>query len=148
TAYNDPSSLTVHRVNGDSTIGERLNQPNALDAGKYAHQIRATPDNQQVILVTHGNNAPDDNPVNPGSIKTYRFKDSMLTNLASIQPDDSLQFGPRHLDFHPTQPWVYISIESQNKLYVYKREPATSLSHDPMFIKETLSDPKSPFQQA
>src|SRR5436309_2792381 len=94
TAYNDPSSLTVHRINRDGTLGERVNQPNALDTGKYAHQIRATPDNQQVIMITRGNNAPGDNPVNPGSIKTYGFKSGMLTNLAAIQPGDGMQFGP------------------------------------------------------
>ena len=147
TAYNDPSSLTVHHINQDGTIGNRVNQPNPLDTGKYAHQIRATPDNQHVIMVTRGNNAPGDNPVNPGSIKTYSFKGGVLSNLAAIQPGDGMQFGPRHLDFHPTQPWVYVSIESQNKLYVYKREPATGLSREPMFVKETLSDPKSPFRQ-
>jgi 6-phosphogluconolactonase len=58
-----------------------------------------------------------------------------------------MQFGPRHLDFHPTQPWVYVSIESQNKLYVYKRDPATGLAREPMFIKDTLADPKSPLRQ-
>ena len=26
-AYNDPSGLTVHRINADGTIGERVNQP-------------------------------------------------------------------------------------------------------------------------
>ena len=147
TAYNDPSSLTVHHIRRDGTIGDRVNQPNQLDTGKYAHQIRATPDNQQVIMVTRGNNAPGDNPVNPGSIKTYDFRSGVLTNLAAIQPGDGMQFGPRHLDFHPKQPWVYVSIESQNKLYVYKAEPATGLSREPMFVKETLSDPKSPFRQ-
>ena len=132
----------------DGTIGDRVNQPNQLDTGKYAHQIRATPDNQQVIMVTRGNNAPGDNPVNPGSLKTYGFKSGVLTNLGAIQPGDGMEFGPRHLDFHPTQPWVYVSIESQNKLYVYKREPTTGLSRDPMFIKETLSDPRSRFRQS
>jgi 6-phosphogluconolactonase len=147
TAYNEPSSLTVHRINRDGTLGERVNQPNTLDTGKYAHQIRATPDNQNVILITRGNNAPGDNPVNPGSIKTFAFKDGVLTQLAAIQPGDGMHFGPRHLDFHPTQPWVYVSIESQNKLYVYKRDPATGLAREPMFIKETLADPKSPLRQ-
>jgi 6-phosphogluconolactonase (cycloisomerase 2 family) len=147
TAYNDPSSLTVHRINRDGTLGARVDQPNRLDTGKYAHQIRATPDNQQVILVTRGNNAPGDNPVNPGSLKTFAFKDGVLTPLAAVQPGDGMRFGPRHLDFHPTQPWVYVSIESQNKLYVYRRDAATSLSREPIFIKETLSDPKSPARQ-
>ena len=147
TAYNDPSSVTVHRINPDGTLGARVDQPNRLDTGKYAHQIRATPDNRQVILVTRGNNAPGDNPVNPGSLKTFAFKGGVLTQLAAIQPGDGMQFGPRHLDFHPTQPWVYVSIESQNKLYVYRRDAATGLSVEPIFIKETLSDPKSPARQ-
>jgi 6-phosphogluconolactonase len=147
TAYNDPSSLTVHRINRDATLGQRVDQPNQLDTGKYAHQIRATPDNQYIILITRGNNAPGDNPVNPGSIKTFAFKGGVLTLLAAIQPGDGMHFGPRHLDFHPTQPWVYVSIESQNKLYVYKRDAETGLSREPMFIKETLSDPNSPFRQ-
>ena len=97
--------------------------------------------------MTRGNNAPDDSPVNPGSIKTFKFKDGVLTSLAAIQPGDGMHFGPRHLDFHPTQPWVYVSIESQNKLYVYRRDPATGLSREPLFIKETLSDPKTVFRQ-
>jgi 6-phosphogluconolactonase len=147
TAYNDPSSLTVHRINRDGTLGEQVNQPNPLDTGKYAHQIRATPDNQNVILITRGNNAPGDNPVNPGSIKTFSFKNGVLGNLAAIQPGDGMRFGPRHLDFHPTQPWVYVSIESQNKLYVYRRDPATVLAREPLFVKETLADPKSPARQ-
>jgi 6-phosphogluconolactonase len=147
TAYNDPSALTVHRINKDGTLGERVNQPTPLDTGKYAHQILATPDNQQVIMITRGNNAPDDNPVNPGSIKTYSFKNGVLTNLAAIQPGDGMKFGPRHLDFHPTQPWVYVSIESQNKLFMYRRDPATGLSRDPVFMKETLANPSASDRQ-
>jgi 6-phosphogluconolactonase len=147
TAYNDPSGLTVHRINKDGTLGERITQPGPLDTGKFAHQIRATPDNQQVIMVTRGNNAPTDKPANPGSIKIFSFKNGVLANLAAIQPGDGVHFGPRHLDFHPTQPWVYVSVESQNKLYVYKRDPATGLSREPLFIKETLSDPATKMEQ-
>jgi 6-phosphogluconolactonase len=147
TAYNDPSNLTVHRINKDGTIGERVTQPNQLDTGKYAHQILATPDNQQVMMVTRGNNAPDDNPVNPGSLKVYNFKDGILSNVAAVQPGDGMKFGPRHLDFHPTRALVYVSIESQNKLFVYRRDPQTGLSKDPIFMKETLSKPEAPFRQ-
>jgi 6-phosphogluconolactonase len=146
-AYNDPSNLTVHRINKDGTLGDRINQPETLDTGKFAHQIRATPDNKHVILVTRGNNAPTDKTVNPGSLKIFAFKDGVLTSVAAMQPGDGMRFGPRHLDFHPTQPWVYVSIESQNKLYVYKRDPETGLSRDPIFMKETLADPASKFEQ-
>jgi 6-phosphogluconolactonase len=147
-AHNNPSSVSVHRIKADGSLGERVNQPEKLDTGIFAHQILVTPDNRQVILVTRGNNAPSDNPVDPGSIKVFGFKDGVLMNAAAIQPGDGMQFGPRHLDFHPTQPWVYVSIESQNKLYVYKRDAATGLSRDPLFIKDTLSDPGSKLRQA
>jgi 6-phosphogluconolactonase len=148
TAYNDPSSLTVHRIRADGSLGERVEQPNPLDTGKYAHQIRVTPDNRQVILVTRGNNAPVDNPVNPGSIKTFGFNDGVLTNLAAIHPGDGMRFGPRHLDFHPTQPWVYVSVESQNKLHVYRLDSATGISREPLFVKDTLGDPATKLRQA
>ena len=61
--------------------------------------------------------------------------------MASIAPGTGLGFGPRHLDFHPTEPWVYVSIERQNKLYVYELQPDGGLGRDPMFVKETLADP-------
>jgi 6-phosphogluconolactonase len=147
-AYNNPSNLTVHRLKADGAIGERVDQPNKLDTGIFAHQVRVTPDNGHVILVTRGNNAPSDNPVDPGSIKTFAFKDGVLTNLAAIAPGDGMHFGPRHLDFHPTQPWVYVSIESQNQIAAYKLDAASGLSREPFFVKDTLSDPASSFRQA
>jgi 6-phosphogluconolactonase len=147
-AYNNPSSLSVHRINTDGTIGDQVEQPNKLDTGIYAHQIRATLDNKHVILVTRGNNAPTDNPVDPGSIKVFGFKDGVLTNLSAIAPGDGMHFGPRHLDFHRKKPWVFVSIESQNQLAVYKRDKATGLSRDSLFVKNTLADPDSKLRQA
>jgi 6-phosphogluconolactonase len=147
-AYNNPSSLSVHRINADGTIGDQVEQPNKLDTGIFAHQIRATPDNKRVILITRGNNAPSDNPADPGSIKLFTFKDGVLANLAAIAPGDGMHFGPRHLDFHPTKPWVFVSIESQNQLAVYKLDDKTGLSRDPLFVKNTLADPASKLRQA
>jgi 6-phosphogluconolactonase (cycloisomerase 2 family) len=146
-AYNDPSAVTVHRINPDGTIGAPVNQPGKLDAGIYAHQIRATPSNQMVTLVTRGNNAEAGKPEDPGAIKTFGFKDGILAPLASIAPGNGLGFGPRHLDFHPTQPWVFVSIERQSKLYVYKLDPTTGLSREPLFVKDSLSDPQTKFPQ-
>jgi 6-phosphogluconolactonase (cycloisomerase 2 family) len=145
TAYNDPSNVTVHRIKGDGTIGDPVNQPGKLDTGIYGHQLRATPGNQTAILVTRGNNAEGTKPEDPGALKLYGFKSGVLTQMASIAPGNGLGaglgFGPRHLDFHPTQPWVYVSIERQNKLYTYKLQGDGGLGHDPMFVKDTLGDP-------
>jgi 6-phosphogluconolactonase len=148
TAYNNPSNVTVHRLNADGTIGVQVAQPRNLDAGIYAHQILIAPSNDTVLLVTRGNDAKPDKPEDPGAIKTFSFDNGALSGLASIAPDDGLGFGPRHLDFHPTKPWVFVSIEWQNKLYVYKRDAATGLARTPMFVKDTLADPKPKVRQA
>jgi 6-phosphogluconolactonase len=141
TAYNDPSNVTVHRINGDGTLGEAERQSGQLDAGIYAHQIRTTPGNETAILVARGNNPAGGKPEDPGTLKVFAFKRGVLTNLASIAPGSGLGFGPRHLDFHPTQPWVYVSIERQNKLYVYELQSDATLGRNPLFVKDTLEKP-------
>jgi len=146
-AYNDPSNVTVHRIAGDGTIGAPVAQPAQLDTGIFAHQVRVAPGNRIVLLVTRGNNAGAGKPEDPGAIKTFGFDNGVLTNLASIAPGNGLGFGPRHLDFHQSEPWVFVSVERQNKLYVYKRDAQSGLSREPLFIKETLSDPASPAPQ-
>jgi len=146
-AYNNPSGLTVHRLNADGTIGAPVAQAANLDAGIYAHQILATPSNRRVVLVTRGNNATPNKAEDPGAIKIFAFDDGVLGNLTSIAPGNGLGFGPRHLDFHPSKPWAFVSIERQNKLYVYGLDDATGLSREPMFVKETLSNPKTQASQ-
>jgi len=147
TAYNDPSGLTVHRLASDGTIGAPVPQPANLDTGIYAHQILATPNNGCVLLVTRGNNATATKPEDPGAIKTFAFADGVLRNLASIAPGSGLGFGPRHLDFHPTKPWAFVSIERQNKLYVYALDDAIGLAREPLFITGTLANPKPATEQ-
>ena len=86
-AYNDPSGLTVHRINADGTIGEPVDQPGSARHRQIC-RTRSSPrlTTSQVILVTRGNNAPADKPVNPGSIKIFSFKNGVLTDLAAIRP--------------------------------------------------------------
>jgi len=143
TAYNDPSNVTVHRLNADGSIGDRVAQPEKLDTGIYAHQILTTPTNRTALLVTRGNDARPGKPEDPGAIKTFGFADGVLRNLASIAPGNGLGFGPRHLDFHPTKPWVFVSIERQNKLFVYGLTDDTGLTREPLFVKESLSASRS-----
>ncbi len=148
TAYNQPSSVTVHRLNADGTIGAEVVQRDRLDAGIYAHQILAAPGNKTVLLVTRGNDAKAGKPEDPGAIKAYSFDNGVLSNLGSIAPGTGLGFGPRHLDFHPTKPWLFVSIERQNKLFVYELDARTGLKREPMFIKDTLANPRPKVRQA
>lgn len=143
TAYNDPSNVTVHRLNADGAIGESIAQPEKLNTGIYAHQILASRSNDTVVLVTRGNDARPDKPEDPGAIKTFTFADGVLRNLASIAPGNGLGFGPRHLDFHPEKPWVFVSVERQNKLYVYQLAEDSGLAREPLFVKDSMSPSSS-----
>ena len=78
TAYNNPSNITVHRINADGTVGAAVAQPEKLDTGIYAHQVLAVPGNRTVLLVTRGNHAEDGKPEDPGAIKAYRFDNGVL----------------------------------------------------------------------
>ena len=46
----------------------------------------------------------------------------MLTNEVSVAPNGGKGFGLRHLDFHPSKPWMYVSVETQNEMYMYGME--------------------------
>lgn len=138
-AYNVPSSLSVHRINHDGGLGEEVKQVASLDCGIYAHQVRMMPDNKAMILVTRGNNATAAKPEDPGALKVKAFNDGQLTDRASIAPNNGYGFGPRHLDFHPTRPWVFVSLERENQLDVYRLR-ADNLDPKPIFSKTTLSE--------
>lgn len=140
-AYNDPSSVTVHKLNGDGTIGDLVKQPSALDTGIYAHQVRVAPANNMVILVTRGNGPTKDKPEDPGALKVFSYADGVLKNRASVAPNGGINFQPRHVDFHPSQPWVYVSLERQTKLQVYPLTKDGSLGAAPLFTKDSLADP-------
>jgi 6-phosphogluconolactonase (cycloisomerase 2 family) len=139
-AHNDPSGITVLRINEDGSIGEEVKQRTAPDVGIFAHQIRVMPSGKAVILVTRGNDRAAGKPEDPGALKIFSFEDGQLTNRASIAPGGGYGFGPRHLDFSPAQPWVYVSLERQNKLDVFRIQN-DSLDPQPIFSKNTLAEP-------
>jgi 6-phosphogluconolactonase len=141
-AYNNPSSVSVHRINADGTIGDEVAQAASLDCGIFAHQIRMTPGNDAAILVCRGNDKAKDKPEDPGALKFFTFKDGQLANRVSVAPDGGYGFGPRHLDFHPVLPFVYVSRERENKLNVYRLSNGV-LDSQAIFVKDTLAEPNN-----
>ena len=139
-AFSNPSALRVYRVNPDATPGDEVRQPEPIDAGIYGHQVRVSPDNRLAILVTRGHDAAAGKPEEPGALKIFQYKDGLLTDEVSAAPNGGYGFGPRHLDFHPSKPWVYVSLERQNKLDMFEITNG-KLSAAPVFRKETLAEP-------
>ena len=141
-AFNNPSALRVYRVNSDFTPGDEVTQPGAIDAGVYAHQVRVTPDDRLAVLVTRGNEGSRRWLTTGGALKVFEYRNGVLSNCVSIAPRGE-HFGPRHLDFHPTRPWIYVSLETQNKIYTYKMEGGR-INPEVAFRAETLAKPNAP----
>ena len=139
-AFSNPSALRVYRVDPDATPGDEVRQPEPIDAGIYGHQVRVSPDNRLAILVTRGHDAAAGRPEEPGALKVFQYRDGLLSGEVSVAPNGGYGFGPRHLDFHPSNPWVYVSLERQNKLDMFAITNGR-LSAAPVFRKETLAEP-------
>lgn len=140
TAFNQPSCVTVHRIDADGKVGELVTQSSELDTGIFAHQVRVAPSGNKVILVTRGNSATATRSEDPGALKLFDFVDGKLFNLASVAPNGGYGFGPRHIDFHPTKPWIYVSLERQNLLQFY-RWNGEIMDADPVATMTTLAEP-------
>ena len=139
-AFSNPSGLRIYRISADATPGAEVAQPEPIDPGIYAHQVRVRLDNRSVILVTRGHDAAPGKPEEPGALKVFDYRNGRLTREVSVAPNGGYGFGPRHLDFHPTRPWVYVSLERQNKLDLFEFTE-DALSPAPIFRKDTLTEP-------
>jgi len=139
-AYNDPSAVTVHRIAADGKLGEAVPQAEAPDAGIFAHQTRVLTSDRTAILVTRGNDAAPGKPEDPGALKIFDYDDGQLSLRASIAPGGGYGYGPRHVDFHPSGRWLYVSLERQNRLHVH-RMAGDAIDPVPAFTYETLADP-------
>jgi 6-phosphogluconolactonase len=140
-AFSNPSGLRVYRVNPNGTPGQEVAQKEPVDPGIYGHQVRVSLDNRLAILVTRGHDAAGGKPEEPGALKVFRYRDGLLTGEVSVAPGGGYGFGPRHLDFHPAKPWVYVSLERQNRLDMFALD-GDALSPTPSFRKGTLAEPR------
>ena len=106
-AHNLPQAgITVNRINADGTLGAQVAQADGFDYGIYPHQVRITPSNRTTILVDHGNRETHGKHEEPGALRMFRFEAGQLSHPSVVAPNGGYGFGVRHLDFHPTQPWV------------------------------------------
>jgi 6-phosphogluconolactonase len=140
TAHNNPSGLTVHDIAKDGTLGGEVRESAKLDFGIYGHQVRVDPSNRVVILVTRGNAPTATKPEDPGALKLFSYSHGILANRQTIAPNGGFDYQVRHIDFHPSGKWVYVTLERQNKLHVYRRSADGTLSDAPIFVKDTLAD--------
>lgn len=138
-AYPSPSRLTVLRIARDGSLGADVAQP-SLDLRKMVHQVVVAPSNDRVIVPIRGNDASAGKAEDPGSLEVYAFRDGVLAPLQSIAPDGGYGFGPRHVDFHPQRPWMYLGLERQNEIAHFVLGESVS---GPLCRKTTLLHPEA-----
>ncbi|EYS97643.1 3-carboxymuconate cyclase [Cupriavidus sp. SK-4] len=140
--HNYPSSgVTVHRVQANGEIGDRVVQATALDYGIYPHQVMVTPSGRTAVIVDRGNKAQGDKPEEPGALRTFGFEDGQLSAGGVVAPQGGYGFGPRHIAFHPSKPWLYASDERTNRLYMF-RYSERGIEAAPAFACPTLRQPE------
>lgn len=143
TAYSQAPGLTVHEIAADGSIGQPVPVPAGFDYGIYPHQIRTTPDSRHAVLVDRGDPDLPGKAYRAGAVKVLSYADGHVSNLATINwegQDGIDQFNPRHLDFHPTLPLVFLALEQQNKLGVLHCDEQ-GLGPSPLFVKNMLAEP-------
>jgi 6-phosphogluconolactonase len=139
-AHNLPASgVTVHRIDGDGTIGAEIKQREGLDYGIYPHQVLISPSGRTAFLIDRGNSEEHGKPEDPGALRLYRFDQGALSPLQVVAPNGGHGFGPRHVDFHPSQPWMYVSDERRSQLYMFHMAD-DRLESEPAFTLDTLAD--------
>jgi 6-phosphogluconolactonase len=128
--HNVTQKYSVFNIDSDSTIGTIVPQADGGDTnvGVYLHQVRVDPTGKYVTICDRGNDpttvttdaGPMTTPEAFGHLLVFSFSNGVLT------PNQTIPFpmgvGPRHVDFHPTQPWVYLSAERGNRLIMYTFE--------------------------
>jgi 6-phosphogluconolactonase (cycloisomerase 2 family) len=144
TAYSSPAGLTVHALNADGSIGAQIPLPANFDAGSYPHQVRVTPANDRAIIVARGKKGFGGQAYISGGLKVLRYAAGKVENLYTVEPDAARSpggFNPRHLDFHPTRPFVFVSLEEQNRLCVFGLG-GPDIEPQPLFVRDMLEHPR------
>lgn len=139
-AHNLPQSgLTIHRVNRDGTLGAEVEQPAGLNFGPYPHQVMVAPSGRTVVVVDRGNKAEKSKPEDPGALRSFGFEEGVLSNPQVVAPNGGYGFGARHVDFHPSKPWMYVSDEKRSLLYMF-RMPGDRIEPEAAYTVDTLRD--------
>jgi 6-phosphogluconolactonase (cycloisomerase 2 family) len=71
----------------------------------------------------------------------FRYSDGHLSGGSSITDGDGLGFGPRHVDFHPTKPWMYVSMERSNEVLTFEVQDG-GITPAPLFTEATAGRPE------
>jgi len=132
-------ALSVLPVEEDGGLGQILPQNAVCDFGIYPHQVRVFPSGRAALVVDRGINANSETGERPGALRSYTLTDGQASPRQVIAPNGGFGFGPRHVDFHPSRPWLYAADERFNRLMMFGISGDMIESH-PRWTLDMLAD--------
>jgi 6-phosphogluconolactonase len=126
TAHNTTETVAALRLQSDGRLGQLVSQPAIPKLGYLVHQIRIDRSNRWVSVPVRGNDIVGTTPEQMGRLHVFGFNDGVLTRRSTIDYESGS--GPRHLDFHPIQPWMYVLTERGNQIVTYSYPVAQDFS--------------------
>jgi 6-phosphogluconolactonase (cycloisomerase 2 family) len=127
--HNVTKAYTVFNLGADGTVGATVPPQTAggdMNIGAFVHQIRVDPSGQYVIICDRGTDPTSTTdadggvtavPEGLGHLRTFGFANGVLTPIQTLAYPAG--YGPRHVDFHPTKPWVYASVGRGSQITTY-----------------------------
>lgn len=132
--------LSVHRLDADGGVLDEIQQDADADFGVYPHQVMVFPAGHTVLIVDRGNHAQADRAEAPGALRAFDLADGAVRPAQVVAPHGGFGFGPRHVDFHPSKPWLYAADEKTSRLYMFRHEGGR-LEGEAAFERDMLRDP-------
>jgi 6-phosphogluconolactonase (cycloisomerase 2 family) len=143
-AHNFAETIGVMRIKPDGSLGEPVRQAEERQhLGFFPHQVRIDPTNKWAFVPIRGDDEKvttegGQKKVEPerfGHLAVFEFHDGLLGKHHVLDYPSLL--GPRHLDFNPTMPLFYVSMERGNRLLTYRYEGGQLTQ---LFDTTTLAD--------
>jgi 6-phosphogluconolactonase len=121
-------SAAIFSLNADGTLEPRSDtiqhegssiNPNR-QGESHPHMITSTPDNRYVLVVDLGTD----------KVNVYRLDNGKLTPHSPDSIALEAGAGPRHLAFHPAQPFMYVINELNSTLSAFRYDSNTGIWYD------------------
>ncbi len=107
-------------------------------AGHFAHQALPFDRTGRVLLVCRGDDGTASAPENPGSLRLLALENGQVRVDWVVAPKGGFGFGPRNCAISPDGRFLFVVLERQNRLAVF-RIVAGELASAPAFEVTTLS---------
>ncbi len=114
-AYYGDGRIAVHRIADDGSLGEQVQ---SLETAKNAHCVVVDRSNRFVFVPHTG----------PETIFQFVFDEQTgrltLNTAGNVDTSDTTaKHEPRHLWFHPTEDFAYVSMEGGSEMRAYRFDP-------------------------